>query len=403
MTGFNSIYNSAILITGPDTDQKIKTFVESRIPNVIAAGDGETDLLDANKHSIYRAVIEEALLQDCFQSPLSRTLVVIEAHGTIYEGEHVIQATKSGIVIPTKGLFEYLASTIKTPFDVLMTACHGRGAQELVHLLPVGTKVSFFSSHDATTVNGDLFEAISTFPENKTFSVQNFYEHFLYGMVCAAKPALVISAENMVNLEPAEFLQRNLLAKTLPNDLKEKIGNKIANFCAEDLQCSNQLHSKLDSLSQLGSLESIINFPKTLEGKFDWYFNRLKELATLGMNDDNQDECLQYSANLDSALSSRFIEEGIPLKSTLYKYCDEDEEDDDGMSIEEFEVYLGVFKEILASNNDYCAIRLLGRPEIGILEPNGRFEGEQSEYGQYLLVSTFIQEYCSQNSCPEFE
>jgi hypothetical protein len=410
MTGFNSIYTNAIIINGPDTDtdtdtDSIQKFIENRIPNVISIGDGKSDIMNESGDGLFFNAMHEISQQECSQTPLSKTLIVIETHGTVHEGEHVIKVTKSGISYPTKSLFEYLAQTINSPFDILMTSCHGRGAQELAELLPVGTKVAFFSNHEETTVYGDIIETISTFPENKVFSVQNFFEHFLYGMSCAVKPALVVSGEKTRSLEPAEIFQKNLISKTLSSDLKEKIKSKIDNFCMDDKKCGDQLNSKLNTLSKITDLNEIIKFPHTLSGKFHWYIDKLAILdkeVNCHKEDLDKSACMEIAAKLDNEWSSKLIEDGIPLKSTLYKVCEEEDDDSDEMTAEENEMDIKIFKDILASNNDYCAINFLGRSEFGIFEPNGKLEGDnQSEYGQYLLISSFIQQHCNQNPCPE--
>ncbi len=405
MTGFNSIYTNAIIINGPDTDKKVQAFIEKRIASTVVIGDGKKDILTASGNGILYDGLQEVSQHECVETPLSRALVVIEAHGTVHEGEHVIQVTKSGIVYSTKSLFEYLAQTVKTPFDILMTSCHGRGAQELAELLPVGTKVAFFSNHEETTVNGDIIETISTFPENKVFSVQNFFEHFLYGMSCAVKPALVVSGEKTRSLEPAEIFQKNLISKTLSSDLKEKIKSKIDNFCMDDKKCGDQLNSKLNTLSKITDLKEIIKFPNTLSGKFHLYLDKLAILYNeVNFHEEDLDKsaCMEIAAELDNEWSSKLIEDGIPLKSTFYKVCEDEDDDSDDMTPETVATYIEAFKEIIDSNNDYCAINLLGRPEFGLFEPNGKLEEDnQSEYGQYLLISSFIQEYCNQNTCHE--
>ena len=314
MSNFNSIYSNAIIINGPDQYdvQENHDMFSSRINNVISIGDGKKGIMDDTANGIYQIAMQEIISQDCFQSPLSRTLVVINAHGNMHEGRHVIQLLEDGGAVLTEAFFSSLAETITTPFDILFTPCFGGGAITDIDKLPQSSK---------------------------------------------------------------EYAQ-----------------NKIHEFCADDSLCETSLQKSLDNINlSQEDLLTKVSQPKNLvpSGIDAW---KLLDALSKKHEDLNCEEHKDIIISTIESANQVLVDGRVPLKADYANLCKQLEKDDNDDEEED--------ESWLEELNDFAVVKSLEFQEIFVRNTDFPYP-EKSDFGSYLLISSFIQDYCNHNPCPE--
>jgi hypothetical protein len=369
----NSIYQNALVISGPGINdaEQILSYISSRIPHIITIGDGKQTILDPEFSGIYADFLRDTGARNEFSST-DRTLVVINAHGDINDNQqHRVQFgidDEGAITYFSSDLFQDLSNAIKNPFDILFLPCHAGGAKKDIGLLPYGTNVMFTSGDDEPSISTETHAAFNHFPTTELFSINSFYNHYLFNMACFAKASLLTAGTVIELSTPYEYHKNALVAKYISPPNHQKAIDKIHEFCKNDDACYSKLSVTLNKISLLKDIKDVFAANKV-------YAEKLIEIYE---STDEAEDIMTQIEKGNKLLKENSIPGEFYYNESARDDDEDDDEDDDG-------------DPFIAQSGDNCIVRMVRETEMMSFKFNDDYPLEQN-LGASMLVASFLQE-----------
>ncbi len=404
---YNSKYDTAVLISGPDIEdhKMVEDFVRSRVANVIQIGDGKRTLMQSETSGIFFDKMGELLEQHNNDANNEKPiLVIINTHGNIKEGEHVQSVSaEEPLAYSSKKMFSDLKDVFgDRPLDIIVTSCFGGGARKDIDVLSKGSKVAFLSNGSEPTFSAELTATLNVFAADTFFSIENFYDRYLAEISTVQDPVLVEVGNSDNNIEPLKFFNETIKAKSLPDNINNFIYTKIGETCLTNNSCierlidtSFKIQAILDIKDEIKNNQSdILN--TLIKGDLD---NILNDNSITGLTcENNSARANQVMSDIERVLESAHI----PLSVDRKAFCEQASElfKDEVNTEENYEHEDEIDNFDREAMSDHAAIK--GLMYEGIFVPNNNFpQPEKPIYGEVLLISSWAQEYCQLHSCPE--
>ena len=384
-----SEYNSVVLITGPDNEDEVapvlSVFVK-RVPDAFVIGNGKASIMNQSGDGEFPDGMKKISGIQAFTDSAHKTLIIINAHGTISEGKHYIQLDDESLV-DSADLFAKIYNAFHKPVDIIFTACHGRGALKDTYILPHGSRIMIFSDADQYSYSQNFLFLAKSFPQDAILSFRALFDFYLMNLGSNERPILFeVGGDNTIN--PYASAQK-YLGKHLDEAAKLYATNKLVAMCAENEKCTSnalEVPNKLEHTNDL--IETLQPYEKYLEvfrKVSHYHLNFFNSTEYLSLHNKSPSSLIEHKAAVDKLLEAYEIPLSINLDE-LAKDTSEFDADDNYISLKimntpEYGTYVSAYSLYTGCGNS-------------ALQPNSAFPApEKSDYGALLLASLYLDEY----------
>ncbi len=384
-TGYDKFYDTGIYISGPELKFHYSSFlgwIQNAAKRLVTIGDGTTELL-SDQHSFGTLLGTLSLLQAnrSLMPNDGRTIVVINAHGSMQNGNHYIQvrpdfAEKSSL--SSQELFKMLASTLKQPLDIIFSACYGGGAGKDVHYLPAGSRVLFLTDeNDANTISSYV-QTIYQMHSNSKPTLDTFFDNYLYKLTNNYKPYISIAGVDII--KPS--LWYKYPTPPVSSEARDFVHSTFSkNVCQQDQACTTEIDILITKLPKITSLDQLIDLhPDCMQ--ISLQLDRIETQITLAMQGNSTAlECKHLKEQADRIL----YHYQLPIEINL----------EDHFWIENEVSYHGNIEEIF---QEYCSTTgihslIKGNLLFGYKTNNNFPMPEAPAYGKVLGIIKTLHEY----------